>query len=159
MPNRTLLALLLAMTFSCLPTRNFFAQGQKPYKPEVDGAYDFVSEKSALTAPEKTTTTRTAADWEGKWIFCNGHYSRIMKAKRVSPDSSQYLIESSAGSYELNGEKLRLNVEISWLMFPPGLESFDYHFDGDLLILTQTLKPYVENMSEGTITTTLRRTK
>ncbi|MCA1632005.1 MAG: hypothetical protein LC785_12665 [Acidobacteria bacterium] len=157
MLNRTLLALLLALTYLHLPAYKCFAQGQKPSKPEIDGAYDFVSEKSALTAPEKTTRTRTAADWERKWIFCNGHYSRIMKAKTLS--SSEYIVQSSAGRYEFNGEKLRLNVEISWLMFPPGWESFDYHFDGDMLILTETLKPYVESISEGTITTVLRRRK
>lgn len=156
--NRTLLALLLALAYLCLPTQKYLAQRQKPSKPEIDGAYDFVSEKSNLTAPEKVIRTRTADEWEGKWIFCNGHYSQIMKAKTLS-NSSQYAIESSAGRYEFNGEKLRLNVEISWLMFPPGWESFDYRFDGDMLILTQTLNPYMENISEGTITTVLRRRK
>lgn len=81
-----------------------------------------------------------------------------MKAKTLS-DSSGYVVESSTGRYEFKGEKLRLNVEISSLMFPPGFESLVYRFDRDMLILTQTLNPYMESISEGTITTVLRRRK
>lgn len=136
-----------------------FAVGQKDLvNPSgVKGIYDFVSETKVLTAPNKTTIKRTAAEWKGLWQFCDGHFSVIMKRKTVVP--SEYSVQSYGGSYNIEGNKIRLNIEVSELLFPPNWKLVEYHLDGDELVIIETLESHVESLSEGTVTTVLRRRK
>lgn len=157
MHNVTRFILILTLVCTCtLPVRSQ-SQGDCSNKEPLDGLFEFVSETSELTVPMKSTSTRSSDGWDGLWQFCGGRFYFIMKTK--SADPTIYKVESSAGSYEADGRKLKLTVEISHLLFPSGRMLFEYRFDGDKLILTRTLEPYVENISEGKITTVLRRRK
>jgi hypothetical protein len=68
--------------------------------------------------------------------------------------------ESSAGPYEIEGKSLRLIKKYAIHPFEIDRSVLvEYRIDGDTLTLVQTLRPYLEDLREGTITTVLRRVK
>lgn len=167
MSRLTVCALLMSLTFGCSAQSKNFAENQVSAVSlgKLDGVYEFVSESEILAEPKKTSYKRTSTEWGGIWQFQNGYFTRVlMKRRRDAFFNPQKLedfgFESSAGRYEIEGGSVRLvqsytfnplNVERSVLI--------DYHFDGDTLVLTQTLQPYIEDLRKGTITTVLRRLK
>jgi len=151
--------------FACFTQSKHFVKDQVSTRgsDKLDGVYEFVSESVVLTEPKKTAYKRTSSELGGIWQFQNGYFTRVlMKRRRDTFFDPQKLedfgFESSAGPYEIEGMSIRLiqayafhpfDVDRSMLM--------DYRFDGNTLVLTQTLQPYVEDLRRGTITTILRR--
>jgi hypothetical protein len=132
---------------------------------KLDGVYEFVSESVVLTKPKKTAHKLTSPEWNGIWQFQNGYFTSVLMKKRrdtfFNPQKREdFGFESSAGSYEIKGNGIMLTQSYTFHPFEAGRSILmDYRFDGDTLVLTQTLKPYVEDLREGTITIVLRRLK
>lgn len=131
----------------------------------LDGAYELVSETTILTKPQKLTTRRTSDDWTGTWLFHNGRYSQASMKKIRDwysfPRNQEDLgYESSAGTYKVKGNNITLQDDVS--LNPLGIGRItllEYELKGDTLSLTETMHPYMEDLSEGQRTTVLRRTK
>lgn len=132
---------------------------------KLDGVYEFVSESLVLTEPKEITHKRTSPDWNGIWQFQNGYFTSVlMKGRRdtfFNPKAREdFGFESSAGPYEIKGNNIRLTQAYTFHPFEVDRSILmDYRFDGDTLVLTRTLKPYVRDLRRGTITTVLRRLK
>jgi hypothetical protein len=130
---------------------------------KLDGVYEFLSESTVLTKPTKSAYKRMAPEWGGVWQFQNGYYTRmLMKRRRDKFFNSKKLddlgFESFAGTYEIDGESILFRQTYA---FNPlnvgGSVLLAYRLDGDILTLTQTLHPYIEDLREGTLTIVLRR--
>jgi hypothetical protein len=127
--------------------------------------YEFVSESEVLTEPKKTAHKRTSPEWNGIWQFQNGYFTSVLMKKRrdtfFNPKKREdYGFESSAGPCEIKENSIRLTQAYTFHPFEAGRSiDMDYRFDGDNLVLTQTLEPTVESFGRGTITTVLRRLK
>jgi hypothetical protein len=141
-------------------------QGRVAISDELEGVYEFISEITTLTKPEKSISERTSSEWSGIWHFQHGYYSRVIMKKKgrsslcYPQTSDSFGYESSAGTYQVRSNGVYLSEEFTICTLNTGRsEGWEYHFDGDNLVLTRTLHPYVEDIREGTITTVLRRLK
>ncbi len=163
----TVLTLIMVFAFGCSAQSKNPAEGRvSAVSPDkLDGVYEFVSESEVLTEPKKFAYKRTSPEWGGIWQFQNGYFTRVlMKGRRDAFFDPQKLedfgFESSAGPYEIKGGSILLVQSYTFNPLDVGRSMLkDYRFDGDTLILTQTLQPYVEDLRRGTITTVLRRLK
>lgn len=132
---------------------------------DIDGVYEFLSERTVLTAPRQTAYERTATEWTGLWQMQNGYYTRIlMKSRRDrffdAKNLNDFGFESYAGPYELGPNTITLVEKYAFNPLAVGhSESLKYRIEGDKLTLIEELHPYVEDLREGTITTVLRRVK
>ncbi|MFL6230981.1 MAG: hypothetical protein ACJ741_19570 [Pyrinomonadaceae bacterium] len=149
----------------CLPTHGLAQKQANAIKPdELEGVYEFVSEKVELTKPKKVSGGRAESDWAGIWQFQKGHFTHVMM-KRVREqffDSTKLEdlgFESSAGTYEISGGgTVWLRYDIAFHPFDVGRPvAMRYQHKGDTITLTETLTPHMEDLSGGTITTALRR--
>ncbi|QQS48894.1 MAG: hypothetical protein IPM66_09840 [Acidobacteriota bacterium] len=158
-------ALVAGLMFSCSAQSKNFAEGQGRVASsnKLDGVYEFVSESTVLTEPKNAAYNRAEPEWRGMWQFQNGYFTRIlMKRRRDSffdPQKREdFGFESFAGRYKMEGGKVRLVQDLAFHPFDVDRSALlEYRFDGDELIFTQTLQPYVEDLRNGTITTVLRR--
>jgi hypothetical protein len=133
-------------------------------RPEkLDGVYEFVSESTILTKPTKSAYKRMPPEWGGVWQFQNGYYTRmLMKRSRDRFFDSKKLddlgFESFAGTYEIDGKNILFKQTYAFNPLNVGGSALlAYRLDGDILTLTQTLHPYIEDLREGTVTIVLRR--
>jgi len=131
----------------------------------LEGAYEVVSETTTLTKPQQSTERREAKDWTGIWLFHQGRFSET-SMKRIRdwykfPQNQQALgYESSAGTYQIERNKLTLNHDLS--LNPLGIghvTNLEFKITGDDLMLTETMHPYMEDLSEGQRTIVLKRLK
>jgi hypothetical protein len=161
------LVLLVSLTLGCSAESKHYTGGQIPTSStgKLDGVYEFVSESVVLTQPKQDAYERTSSEWRGLWQFQNGFFTRVLMKRRrdafFDPQKREdFGFESSAGPYESEGRGIRLVQSYTFHPFDVGRSVLmDYHFDGDRLILAQTLQPYLEDLRKGTITTVLRRLK
>lgn len=135
----------------------------KANPPDLEGAYEFVSETTTLTKPKASTERLVPPQWIGLWFFQNGYFSQtLMKKGRgfsTYPSSHPAIgYESFAGSYKVEGDKIELRNDLSLHPLNAGrLTTLSYRFEGDLLILVEELHPHIEDTSEGQVITVLRR--
>lgn len=132
---------------------------------ELEGVYEFISETTVLTKPDKITGERTQSDWNGIWQFQKCYYTRVMMKKwrggffdRQNVENLGF--ESFAGPYKTKGNRVQLIQ--TYALHPFDVERstiMEYQVNGSTLTLTQTLTPYLENPSQGTVTIVLRRLK
>jgi len=134
-------------------------------EPDVDGAYEFVSETTTLTKPEKRTFHYAPPEWTGLWIFKNNRFSQTSMRQRRSwdpfPRNQQDLgYTSSAGSYKIEGTRLILKQELSLNPAAIGYPAVsEYKLEGDTLTLIESLYPRPEDLSEGQQIIVLRKIK
>ena len=167
MSRVTIFALLLSLMLVFAAQSKRFAEDQVIARgsDKLDGVYEFVSESVVLTEPEKTAYKRISSEWGGIWQFQNGYFTSVLMKRRrdtfFNPQKREdFGFESSAGPYEIEGKSIRLIQTYTFHPFEVDRSILvDYRFDGDTLVLTQTLKPYVEDLRRGTITIVLRRLK
>jgi len=132
---------------------------------KLDGVYEFVSESTVLTKPTKSAYKRMLPEWAGVWQFQNGYYTRVLMKRRrdnfFDPKKLDDLgFESFAGPYEIVRESVLLKQPYAFHPFNVGGSALlAYRLDGDILTLSQTLHPYIEDPREGTVTIVLRRIK
>lgn len=163
----TMFALIVGVMFGCSAQSKNFAEGRGGVasSDKLDGVYEFVSETTVLTEPKKATHKRAVPEWSGMWQLQNGYFTRVlMKRRRDSffePQTREdFGFESLAGRYEMEGGRVRLIQDLAFHPFDVDRSALmDYRVDGDTLVITQTLQPYVEDLRKGTITTILRRLK
>lgn len=130
---------------------------------DLEGVYEFVSEKTTVTKPEPGYEQNTSDQWSGMWFFRNRHYSQTMMQKRREwppfPRNIRELgYQSSAGEYEIKGNLIVLRPILS--LNPLNLiqsKTLEFELEGDMLTLTETMTPRLENLTEGTRVTLLRR--
>lgn len=124
---------------------------------ELEGVYEFISESEVFTKPREYSRTITSDKWEGHWQFCNGRFYFVMQTKaRLTED---YRLGSSVGTYSIKEVgKVVLRPEITQELHHPQW-LVEYRFDGDKLILKRAITPSGYHLSEGTVTTVLRRMK
>lgn len=128
----------------------------------MEGVYEFVSETTFLTKPTQSTNNRTPPAWRGIWQFQNGRFTSVlMKARRdafFNCKNQDLGFESSAGAYEADEKNVTLTQTYTLSPFDVDRSlQMAYQIDGYSLTLTQTLYPYVEDLREGRVVTTLRR--
>ncbi len=132
----------------------------------LDGTYEFVSEVTDITAPEKRHDERRVQEWEGIWLFRDGRFSQTMaKRQRLDwtpshfPDDARKLgFDAASGKYKLQGDTVQLDYDLTFYPGKAGLrEILTYHFDGDALTLTQELTPSRESAATGQRTVVLRK--
>ena len=151
---------------SCFDWNNT-TRGQRSVESmdKLIGVYDFVSETTVLSKPRKSVLKRISPEWTGIWQFQDGYYTRvIMKGRRDTFfDSKKFEdlgFESFAGPYEFEGAGVRLIQKYAINPFSVDRSALmDFQIDGDTVTLIQTLRPYLEDPREGTITIVLRRVK
>ena len=132
---------------------------------QFDGVYEFVQDEVRIQTPEPKTTTRNGADLVGLMIFKDGYYSetlmkktRSMWVSRFPSNSAELGYSSTAGTYEVQGKNLKLKENLS--LYPSYVGRpvvLEFERKGDILTLTETWEPHVENRSKGQRITTLRR--
>jgi hypothetical protein len=129
----------------------------------IDGIYRFVSETTTLEAPDKKKVERGASDWKGLWIFGKGYFSRtLMKEKRsfndLSPEAIGY--ESDAGTFKIDAGTVILYPEMTLYPIASYYRPLEFQFsvERSTLILTRTMRPYMEDLSSGRQTIVLERT-
>jgi len=132
---------------------------------QFDGVYEFIQDEVRIQEPDLKTTTRNGADLAGLMIFKDGYYSETLMKKtrskwvsRFPGNATELGYSSTAGTYEVLGKILRLKENLS--LYPnyvgrPVL--LEFQRKGDILTLTETWEPHVENRSKGQRITTLRR--
>lgn len=131
----------------------------------IDGSYDFVSQTTELTKPNRTTQRREHSDWRGKLQLQNGQYSYlVMETKRGHFFDAKGLgdlgFEASAGPYTHERQSLVFTHEISLHPFDVGkAEGMQYKVDGDCLTLVKKLYAHVEDQREGIVTAVWCRNK
>jgi hypothetical protein len=130
------------------------------------GTYKFVSESTVLTKPEHTSTRRAAPDWAGIWQIQSGYYTRVLMRRRrdnffQAKTRENWGFESFAGPYDiLDSNEILLHQAFALNPLEvDGAARMKYKIAGDTLTLVQDLKPRVEDLREGTITTVLKRIK
>jgi len=162
---RLMSALLLIAIWNVCPIQS--PQRASVETSSLEGAYEFVSETTALTKPKKLTEQHSSSQWVGLWLFTDGHFSQtLMKRERRfwiprfprNPEELGY--RSVAGTFKIEGRtlnlipRLRLSpyyIDQPWLL--------GYRLEGETLTLTETLHPNPHNDSEGQRTIVLRRIK
>jgi hypothetical protein len=155
--------LAMATLSGCLVHSKTVVEGQPAATPsKLDGVYELVSESTELTKPRKASYAALSSDWAGRWQFQNGYYSRIMMKRRRNTFFSGKVedlgFESFGGRYEIEGANIRLIQDYAVHPFAVGRSALKtYRIDGDTLTLIEKLQPYLEDPTEGTVTTVLRR--
>ena len=139
-------------------------------KVKILGTYEFVSQEFILTKPINERKILASPDWRGLWQFYNGHYSTVLM-KVVQPVlspvasaqsdqldlSDQGEFEAFAGVYTVKGNQLVLTSTLAEQAFYVGQRTkLRLEIRGRLLVLTEVLRPHVEDMREGKIITTLK---
>jgi len=136
-----------------------------PY-PALDGAYEFVSEVTDISAPEKSHEERMAQEWQGLWLFQKGYFSQTFAKKmRLDwtptqfPDNPKKIgFDAGAGKYHIDGNSIQLDYDLTFYPGKTGRRDvITYHFDGDILTFTQPLVPHRESAATGQRTTVLRK--
>ena len=133
-----------------------------------DGTYEFVSEVTDITAPEKKHEERSVQEWEGIWLFRDGRFSQTMaKRQRLDwtpshfPDDARKLgFDAASGKYKLQGDTVQLDYEITFYPGKAGRrEILKYHFEEDTLTMTQELTPSRESAATGQRILVLRKVR
>lgn len=163
----TVYAVIIALLSACFVHSHTLAEGRASVgsRGKLDGVYEFVSESTVLTKPEKTSYKRMSSEWGGVWQFQNGHYTRVLMKRRRDgffdyKNLDDLGFESFAGLYEIKGKSVWLRQTYAFNPFDvDGSALMAYRVDGDTLTLIEKLYPHVEDLREGTITTVLRRLK
>lgn len=132
----------------------------------LDGTYEFVSEITDITAPERRHDERKSQEWEGIWLFRDGRFSQTMaKRQRLDwtpshfPDDARKLgFDAASGRYKLDGKTVQLDYDLTFYPGKAGRrEILTYQFDGDTLTLIQELTPTRESAATGQRTVMLRK--
>lgn len=128
----------------------------------LDGAYQFVSESAHLSQPKIENIERKSPEWEGIWQFQKGYYTSIMtKAGRerlLMNSGSGVGALAYGGKFEKRGNELVLYQDYAISPLEANRpKSVQYSLHGNVLTLTQTLHPYVEDTRAGTIVTVLKK--
>lgn len=132
----------------------------------LDGTYEFVSEITEITAPERRDDERKSQEWEGIWLFRDGRFSQTMaKRQRLDwtpshfPDDARKLgFDAASGRYKLDGKTVQLDYDLTFYPGKAGRrEILTYQFDGDTLTLIQELTPTRESAATGQQTVVLRK--
>lgn len=132
----------------------------------LDGTYEFVSEVTDLTAPEKRRDERRSQEWEGVWLFRDGYFSQTLaKRQRLDwtpshfPDDPRKLgFDAASGKYKLQGDTVQLDYDLTFYPGKAGRrEILTYRFEGNTLTLTQELTPTRESVATGQRTVVLRK--
>jgi hypothetical protein len=157
-------SLVLLTLFASCGSYNVMQQTGTPGAASLEGAYELISETIVTTKPNETTTEHPASEWAGIWLFKDGHFSWSLarRSRTLSPPQGGEPITyvSYAGSYKQEGKTLLLKKDVSFFPFQAGQTvHMDYRFEGDRLILTETLSPTVESVAEGKHIITLRKLK
>jgi len=153
---------MISMICSCtLKGKSSVGDSAKMNVESFEGVYEFISETTTLTKPEKLAEQRTSDQWVGMWFFHANHYSYEVMNKRRPPfpkNMQELGYQSAAGAYEPKGNLIILRPAVS--LSPIGLlqsKTLEYKIEGDTLTLIETITPYMENLSEGQRTTVLHR--
>lgn len=135
--------------------------------PGIDGAYRLVSETTTLEKPKKETTYRKPPEWSGRFLFIDGYFTvSLMDNTRDRdwfskfPEDLQGVgYDSFAGRYEIKGTTLKLDPELGLHPFYDigRISVFQFRIEGESLILTQRLSPYVEDLRKGELVLILKR--
>ncbi len=134
----------------------------------IDGAYRFVSETTKLRKSKIRTIYRKPPDWSGFFFFESGYFSvSLMDQTREGDWFTKFPknirevgFESFAGKYEFSGAALILRPEIKLHPFYDRLtRTFDVKLEGNILTLTEKLRPYTEDLRDGERVVVLTRIK
>ena len=129
----------------------------------LDGIYQFVSETADLTEPSAITTIKMAPQWEGIWLFQKGYYSALITEKgreaiynnRTNTNVGAF---AYAGKYQVLDTKLILQQEYAISPLEVNRSrTMEFKHQGDLLIFTQQLRPYMEDIRNGMVITVLKK--
>lgn len=135
---------------------------------QIDGAYRFVSETTAVSAPAQRFEELTDAEWFGIWVFKNGHFSytrdlinRTEWTPGHFPDNPGGIgFDGASGTYEVRDNTIELKYQTS---FYPGrtgiLKTLEYKLQPEALTLTEQLAPHTESLATGQRVTVLRKIK
>lgn len=135
---------------------------------QIDGAYRFVSETTAVGAPAQRLEELTDAEWFGIWVFKNGHFSYtrdlINRTEWTpgnfpnNPDGIGF--DGASGTYEVRDDVIELKYQTS---FYPGrtgiLKTLEYKLQPEALTLTEQFAPHTESLATGQRVTVLRKIK
>lgn len=131
---------------------------------KVEGVYEFVSEVTELTKPEKATIKRTSSEWAGRWQFQGGYFNQTLmkKGERAAICNSQKEdsigYETLGGTYTVRGNKIEFIWEFAISPLVVGRSmAMEYKLDKDSLTLIQTIHEDVHSINAGTRTTILHR--
>lgn len=142
------------------------ATNMKSDSSALDGIYEFVSEVTNVTAPSQRNEQSTAAEWEGLWIFHNGHFSQTFAKKQRTdwtpshfPNDPRKLgFDAASGVYKIEGNTVQLDY---LLTFYPGKagkrEILTYDSDGKTMTLAEELTPTREYAATGQRVLVLRK--
>lgn len=130
--------------------------GQTPMR--IDGAYRFVSETTVLTKSKAVKGKRTPPEWSGMFFFVDGYFNVSLVDNTRQDDwlskfpenINEVGYETFAGKYRIDGDTLALVPELKlhpW--YDRYSKSYKFKVDGDTLTLTETIRPFTEDLSEG----------
>lgn len=164
----TAFALAGSLVFACLVQNRNPSQGRTNVvkSDRLEGVYEFVSESTTLTKPEKTILNRTSSEWAGRWHFQGGYFSQTLMRRGErdgicdpqKQDSIGY--ESFAGTYKIDGNVIELTWEFALSPLVVGRSILlQYHVEGNTLILVEKIHQNVHSIHEGIRTTMLRRVR
>lgn len=154
-----LTVLSIILLGGCISYESFSQSNDASLLPiNIDGVYKLSSETTTLKKPHASTNHRYPPDWVGLYHFQNGYFSVVMmnQARKTDwftkfPENvSELGFESFAGTYETARQSLVLKPELALHPFyEHRLRTFDFKVENNNLILTENIRPYPENMSEG----------
>jgi hypothetical protein len=116
---------------------------------DLTGVYQFLSETTKLMEPSVGTTEQLSPEWGGIWQFQNGYYN-ILITKNGREQNVSLGVFSYAGTYQIQGNNVTLFQQYAISPLDVGLSKLmQFTLQGDTLILTERLEPYVEDIRKG----------
>lgn len=119
----------------------------------LDGAYEFVSQRSTLTKPISIDDKDTISTpkWRGLWVFKNGYFSSVlMQTQRpnfLAAEDPELGYESYAGSFTVKGDRLTLFQSLALSPILVGRPVvLQFRQQGNSLVLTQELRESIEDV-------------
>jgi hypothetical protein len=124
---------------------------------DLTGVYQFISETTKLIEPSVGTTERLSPEWGGIWQFQHGYYN-ILITKSGREQNVLLGVFSHAGTYQVQGNNVTLFQQYAISPLDVDRSKFmQFTLQGDTLILTERLEPYVEDTRKGVTTITLKK--
>jgi len=124
---------------------------------DLTGVYQFISETTKLIEPSTGTTERLSPEWGGIWQFQNGYYN-ILITKSGREQNVLLGVFSYAGTYQIQENNVTLFQQYAISPLDVGRSRFmQFTLQGDTLILTGRLEPYVEDTRKGVTRIILRK--
>lgn len=153
------IGLLLIFTLSA----NAFGQNcARSDKDPFEGVYEFVSQETTTTKPKKEKHLISAPEWVGSWHLSQGYFSMILMRKKRTKYAEREKYDadydSFGGTYTVEDGTLTLIP--NYALRPADQDApiyVEFKLSNNILTLTQILRPYVGDIREGTIVTTLRK--